>query len=452
MRTKLSPAGVSPERLRRSLPAPAYSMLKAVGELADALGYRAYLVGGIVRDLLVGYPNTDFDLVIEGKAEEVARRFAARLGTRARKHTEFGTCKVDAPGLGTVDFATSRTETYRRPGALPEVAASEIASDLARRDFTINAMAIRLDPGEFGSLLDPCGGLADLERGQLRVMHDASFRDDPTRILRGARFAARYGLAFDRHTRSLIGDCLAAGGLDTISGKRIYTELRLVSLEASAPRGLRMLDRLGVLAGIRPGGARAWARRLAAWRAMPRTLGQVEGAAGDGYARPWVSYLASLFVGSPTGRTAAVLAWLNPPRDVREACRWSSASLDRVAAALERGGPGPVSAVRLLGGVPPEGMVMLHAVGSRRVRRLVTAYLSRWRHVTATVSGGAVAALGLGPGPHVGRILAEIARLKLDGRLPTTEDELAYARGRVARLAKRRGTEARGRQPRGDCC
>lgn len=437
MRPKLTPGAVSPEWLGRSLPTPACSMLKAVGEIAGSLGYRAYLVGGIVRDLAAGYPNTDFDVVVEGKADDVARRFAARLGTRARKHTEFGTCKVDTPRLGTVDFATSRTEIYRRPGALPEVAASEIASDLWRRDFTVNAMAIRLNPGEFGSLLDPCGGLADLRRKRLRVMHDASFRDDPTRILRGARFAARYGLRFDRHTGALARDCLAAGGLGTLSGKRIYAELRLISLEASAATGLRMLDRLGVVAGIVPGGNRE--RRLAAWRAMPRSLGRIETAAGEGHARPWVSYMASLFVGLSAKEAATVLERLNPPRDVRETCRWAAVSLDRTAAALERGGPGPVSAARLLGGVPPEGMAMLHAVGSRRVRRLVTSYLRRWRHVTPTVSGGAVAALGLGPGPHVGKILAEIVGLKLAGKLPSAEDELAYARRRVARLAKRRG-------------
>jgi tRNA nucleotidyltransferase (CCA-adding enzyme) len=451
MKPDMTPAATSAESLRRSLGLPADNLLRLVGEVARELGCRAYLVGGIVRDLVVGYPNTDFDVVVEGRAEEVARRFAARLGTRARKHTEFGTCKVDTRELGTVDFATSRTETYRRPGALPEIVAAGIAGDLERRDFTVNAMAIRLGPGEYGGLLDPCDGLGDLRRGRLRVMHDASFRDDPTRILRGVRFASRYGLAFDHHTLSLLRECLAGGGLDTISGKRIYTELRLISMEASAAKALRMLDRLGVVEKTVPGGRRDRRREL--WRALPRSLAQVASAAGEDYARPWVSWLASLLVGAGAAKAAVTVGTLNPPRDVRDACGWAAGELDRVVAALERGGPGPERAVRILDGVPAEGMALLRAVGSRRVKRLVTIYLRRWRHVEATVSGGAVAALGLGPGPHVGMILAEIKRLRLSGKLPTREDELAYARRRVAALARRRAkSRGRGGTLAGDRC
>ncbi len=238
------------DRLSAQLQPRARALLDAVVGLADSRGLRAFLVGGTVRDLLLGRNSLDVDVAIEGDAVALAREVASATGARLAKTTAFGTATV-VSGSFHLDLVTTRSETYAHPGALPKVHPSTIDDDLVRRDFTINAMALQLNGAAPGKLLDPAGGEADLRAGLVRVIHDGSFRDDATRILRAARYEARFGFRLEEATADLLGRDLSY--LDRISGTRIRQELQRTFQESEPERALLRLEKLGALAAIHPG-------------------------------------------------------------------------------------------------------------------------------------------------------------------------------------------------------
>jgi tRNA nucleotidyltransferase (CCA-adding enzyme) len=349
----------------------AYPELKAVVAAADD---PVYLVGGAVRDLLLGAGRSaNLDLVVEGDAAALA----ARLGAEVLEHERFGTATVRLDGLE-VDVAAARTETYAHPGALPEVAPGPgIEADLARRDFTVNAMAVPL--GE-PRLVDPLGGLADLEAGRLRVLHERSFLDDPTRALRAARYASRLGFELEPATEEL----LRATDLATVSADRRDAELLRLAAEARAPRGFELLAGWG-LVELRPGGV------------------ELSGAVAELLEEPRWSGIAPLDL---SVRAAAI----GPPRDELE---------------LAGTDPGhPSEAVALAAGREPVELILARALGAEWLDR----YLNEWRHVALEIDGDDLIEAGVPEGPAVGRGLAEALRLKLDGELAQGRaEELAVA-------------------------
>ncbi len=235
----------SPDRLLaavRALPAAAALLERLDGAPP------VYLVGGAVRDLLLGGHPLDLDVVVEGDLEALA----GRLGGEMRAHGRFGTATVHTGGA-VYDLARTRRERYARPGALPEVAPADLAEDLRRRDFTINALAVALNGPEPGALHAVAGALPDLGAGRLRVLHEDSFREDPTRLLRLARYAGRLGFAPDADTERLARAAVQGGALATVSGERLGNELRLLTREPAAAAGFAWLERLGIGAAITPG-------------------------------------------------------------------------------------------------------------------------------------------------------------------------------------------------------
>jgi tRNA nucleotidyltransferase (CCA-adding enzyme) len=267
------------QQLEAALSAELFALLCEAGKLAIERGDSLYLVGGFVRDLLLTMllandpaskaktsPRFDLDLVVEGNAIALAQRLQRRNGGRVRSHSRFGTAKWildhaipwggDA-GVGpevfltSLDFVTARTEFYRHPSALPEVEQSSIRQDLHRRDFTINTLALRLTPDRFGELLDFYSGQSDLEAGLIRVLHNLSFVEDPTRMLRAARLIARLGFSLEERTAELLENALDL--LQRVSGERVARELELIFRERYPEAALRQLDELGILAAIHPG-------------------------------------------------------------------------------------------------------------------------------------------------------------------------------------------------------
>jgi tRNA nucleotidyltransferase (CCA-adding enzyme) len=248
------------ERLTTTVPKALLGLLREAGRLAARQGDSLFIVGGFVRDLLLGSPTLDIDLVVEGDAIQLAHQLAKRYGGRIRSHQRFGTAKwlindsqisvSDAQLPESLDFVTARTEFYQHPSALPEVERSSIKQDLHRRDFTINTLAIQLDPNCYGELLDFYGGENDLQRGLIRVLHSLSFVEDPTRMLRAARLEQRLAFRIEGRTEELLRDALDL--LDRVSGERIYHELHLIFHEAKPERALLRLDSLGVLNQINP--------------------------------------------------------------------------------------------------------------------------------------------------------------------------------------------------------
>ncbi len=257
-------------RMDSALPAPLLTLLRLAGTTAADLQYPLYAVGGFVRDLLLGRPNFDVDLVVEGDAIAVAKRLAAQYGGRTRSHKRFGTAKWILPGANeplsaltglsgdtqntflpaSLDFVTARTEFYAEPTALPTVERSSIKLDLHRRDFTINTLAICLAPDRWGELMDFYGGERDLQEGLIRVLHTHSFVDDPTRILRAVRFEQRFGFQIEARTVELIADSVDL--LERITPARVRHELELIFAEARPEHALRRLDQSGVTDYIHP--------------------------------------------------------------------------------------------------------------------------------------------------------------------------------------------------------
>jgi len=358
----------------------AYPELAKVKEVAG--GKPVYLVGGAVRDLLLGRGRADIDLVVEGEAAALA----TRLGGEVIQHERFATAKVRLDGHE-VDIATARAESYSHPGALPEVEPTAgIAADLARRDFTINAMAIplRRDP----ELIDPHRGHEDLGAGLLRVLHERSFEDDPTRALRAARYAARFGFELEPDTAGLLGQT----DLSTVSVERRDAELLRLSGETEAVRGFGLLAEWNLL-DLRDGGLDL-AGRVAGLLSEP----------------PWQNVAR---------RDRAVLAAAMGP--------WGRAE-ELVAARPER----PSQAVRLARGAGEIELVLARAMGAEWLDR----YLLDWRGVGLEIDGEDLIAAGVPQGPQIGQGLAEALRRKLDGGISDRRQELEVA---LDAVRKRRG-------------
>jgi tRNA nucleotidyltransferase (CCA-adding enzyme) len=347
--------------------------LPGIAAIREAAGeVPAFLVGGAVRDLLLGRERTDVDVVVEGDPEDVA----ARLGGRARSHPQFGTVTIDADGL-TVDLAMARDETYERPGALPQVRPAGIAEDLARRDFTVNAIAHPLSDGE---LLDPHRGRADLERGMLRILHRDSFVDDPTRALRAARYAARFGFGLEAGTER----ALREADLATVSSERRDAELKKLAAEPNAARGFELLAEWG-LVPLPP----AAVKRLAAVEEIVSRP-------------PWSGF---------TDRTEAVLAAVRG-NDGEEA--------EALAAVAPES---PSVAVELAHGRSATALALARAAGAE----WLDSYVAEWRLVRLEISGEDLLEAGIEEGPAVGAGLGSALRAKLDGEVSGREQELARA-------------------------
>lgn len=348
----------------------AYPELDAVAAASQA---PVYLVGGAVRDLLLGRGRADIDLVVEGDAFALAER----LGADVVAHERFGTAKVVLDGHE-VDIAGARSERYAQPGALPEVRlAAGIEDDLRRRDFTVNAIAVPL--GGEPRLLDPHGGQADLEAGLLRVLHPGSFADDPTRAIRAARYAARLGFALDPATEAW----LRATDLGTVSADRRRDELLRLAAEGSGPRGLALLAEWQLLE-LRAGGA-----ELAAAVAV-----LLDEPLWSGFAARAETVLRAAL--GPVGEEAA-LAVMEPER--------------------------PSAGFELARRRDPAELVLARALGAEWLDE----YASSWHDVSLEIDGSDLLAAGVPAGPALGRGLRAALSAKLDGDVADREQELAVA-------------------------
>lgn len=395
--------------LLRELPA-VRTLLPALG---DATG--VHLVGGAVRDALLGGTPVDLDLVVEGAVEPVARRLAGHLGGAVELHERFGTATVRAAGR-TIDLAGARAESYARPGVLPDVRRATLPDDLARRDFTVNAMAAALAPARFGELCAVPGALEDLAGRRLRVLHPGSFGDDPTRLLRLARYAGRLGFVLEAATERLARTAVGDDALVTVSAPRRGRELRLLLAEPAARAGLEVAARLGALGAL---GARLVLDRTLVDRAL-RLL------PADG--RPERLLLGALGLGEEAERLARWLDAIEVPRDARAVVLAAHAA-PMLARALERAGDRPSAIAGALADAPPEAAALAGALGPEGAAR---AWLESGRHVALEVTGADLLVAGVAAGPAVGRSLARTLAARRDGLVAGRRQELAYALAEAA--------------------
>src|SRR5512132_209688 len=374
------------------LPDSLAPVLDAVASVSDPYD-GVYLVGGSVRDILLGEPNFDVDVVVEGDAITLANELAKKLDGRVRAHRIFGTAVVLYGEDGRVDVVTARSESYHAPAVLPTVEPGTIDQDLHRRDFTINAMAVSLKEDGLGELVDPFGGRGDLEAGRIRVLHDRSFIDDPTRILRAIRYEDRYGFRMDDDTAELARECIATGHVGDLSGARLREELIALLEEGDVSHAIPRLAELGAEKEIHPAvvadeEAVGLFDRL---RELNRRY--------DLEVPAWRLGLAALARRLPP---AEIAPWL-------EGLKIRRPDADQIAAAIVEG---PRIADDL-GGTPADIVVVaerhdpdaplfaLALTGSPRLHE----YFERLRGVRLEISGADLAALGLGESPRVGEIL-----------------------------------------------
>jgi len=238
--------------MQKKLPKRIYDLLKSIGEIGHQMSYNAFIVGGFVRDLILGRSNLDVDIVIEGDGINFASRFAEVKKGTVKCHKRFGTAVITLPDGFKIDVATARTEIYAHPGALPSVQFGSINDDLKRRDFTINAMAISLNNDKCGELVDVFNGLSDLQEHIVKIIHDLSFKDDPTRIFRAIRFEQRYGFNMDKHTEELLKIAVKDDFLNTITRQRLRNEILLILNEDNSSRPLNRMEQFDLIRYIHP--------------------------------------------------------------------------------------------------------------------------------------------------------------------------------------------------------
>ena len=421
------------------------SLLWQAADTAEALGYTLYIVGGFVRDLLLGRPNLDIDLVIEGDAISLAKALASDIGGRVRTHARFGTAKWILNGNESLDFVSARTEFYTYPTALPQVERSSIKQDLHRRDFTINTLAIRLDRDHRGELLDFYGGERDLGEGVIRVLHSLSFVEDTTRVLRAVRLEQRLDFQIEPRTRELISNAL--GLLARVSGERIRHELFLLFQEQSPEDGLARMEELGVLRQIHPGlRCDGWLQRkfhalrgvLSQWYEQDWRPSMVEEEHDALHGMPLPAdnahhlYLALFAYRLILPEVDTLCTRLKLVRDDVELLH-KVAMLKTQIEPLQVGDAHPSEVVRLLAPYSgPDILVTWVATDSNGVREHLSRYWKDYRHVKPVLTGDDLKAMGFPPGPVFGTVLGKLRDARLDGHISSEDQERQIARKMLA--------------------
>jgi tRNA nucleotidyltransferase (CCA-adding enzyme) len=394
------------------------------------MGYPLFVVGGFVRDLLLGEPNLDMDLVVEGNAIRLARRLAQKIGARSRSHRRFGTAKVILEGreaefgIPSLDFAAARLEFYAHSAALPEVESSNIKADLHRRDFTINTLAIRLDSDHYGRLLDFYGGEQDLHDGLIRVLHSLSFIEDPTRIMRAARFEQRLGFEIEPRTAELIGNALPM--LGRVSAERIRHELYLILREPEPERVLGRLDELSVLSQIHPklSCTEETCQRFARLRQMAEAAAWDVAVTESGQPPPGL-YLAVWTCDLSRREVEGLVSLVKPFRQDVELLR-EVMQLQSRSEALAQPDLANHEVYELLRhSTSGSRLAYWLCNGDRRVQRRLWRYESELRHVEPVVDGTYLKGLGLEPSPLFGQVLGAVRDARLDGEIETEQEEKA---------------------------
>ena len=419
MRYTLSMGENLADNLQEQLPEDPFAFIRKAGELAERRRQCLYLVGGAVRDLLLERCNLDIDLVVEGAAIALAQELGGFNQAEVTTHRRFGTATIQWRNRR-ADLASARAETYARPGALPTVRPGGIRDDLARRDFTINAMAIELTAPHFGEPIDPLGGRADIEKGLVRVLHEKSFTDDATRIWRAVRYEQRLGFNIEPGTLELLHRDIDM--LVTVSGDRIRHELELVLEEEDPERALTRAARLGVLARVHPSlQADDWLAETIE-QARQRCLPE----------RPTPHLILALLAYRLTGEeTDKLISYLNLPKRTAEILR-DTAAIKSNLNELSSPGLAPSRVYQRLHSYHLTAL-LANSVGSgsETAAEHIELFLNVLRHVQPSLDGNDLRKMGVPEGPRIKEILDRLRESRLDGKIDSREEEEEMVRGLV---------------------
>jgi tRNA nucleotidyltransferase (CCA-adding enzyme) len=400
------------ELIERSLSRDRPDLLHVLADEAEARHMPLYMVGGSVRDLVLGRRLNDFDLTVEGDAIALARSLASKHGGGVTAHKKFGTAKWFLPEKlktdhDTLDLISARSETYKHPAALPTVKLGSLVDDLHRRDFTINALAIRLDGSHFGELRDDLNGAEDLEKGIVRVLHPRSFIDDPTRMYRAVRYEGRYGFKIAKDTLTLIAE--ARPFVEKLSAQRIRHELDLILEEPNAVAMLKRLDELDLLSIVHPA--------LANFNQSDLATVKSENAVLQNRNSRWILWLMHLpgqdieFLNERLHFSADLLKILH-----------SAALLNANLTAVV--GLRPSKVVEFLESYSIKALeVLSSAVQDKEIKNILMKYLSEWWHVKPKTTGHDLKKRGIPPGPKYAETLRRLRAAWLDGEVKNEEEE-----------------------------
>jgi tRNA nucleotidyltransferase (CCA-adding enzyme) len=415
--------------LQSRLPKHVATVLEEAGRLADRCTVPLYVVGGCVRDLLLGIENLDLDLVVEGDGIAFARKLGEMLHARVKAHERFGTAIVLLPDGFKLDVATARTEYYEYPTALPTVEHSSIKKDLYRRDFTINALAIRLNAKGFGDVLDFYGGQRDLNDKAIRVLHGLSFVEDPTRVFRAIRFETRFGFRLGKDTAALITGAVKMNLFHRLSGHRLLEELKVLLAEREPTRALKRLADFGLLRFIHP--KLAWSSRLSA------LLDSVDEAVDwyrlsylDRKMEVWLVYMMALLEMLPERAMTDVRKRFPFSEPESTKLRMARVGCHRVIRQLAtKRSLKPADVYHLLSGLADETLLILLAKSKEEiVKRQVSAFLTTYQHVKPILTGTDLKTMGMKPGPQFKKILDRLLDARLNGEVKTELDERELGR------------------------
>ena len=431
-------------KMKRVLPKEIQNMLRAIGQCANQNGLRAFVVGGFVRDILLGVKNFDLDIVIEGDAISFGRKVADLYKASFVAYQKFGTSSVvmgwpkgihRPSGAGPkfkIDLATARKESYAKPAALPTVLFSSLKDDLKRRDFTINAMAVSLNRQSFGQLIDFFGGEKDLENGVIRVLHDGSFIDDPTRIFRAVRFEQRFGFRIDKYTGGFIKNAIQKGMFSKTQHHRIRDELILMLREEEPIKAISRMRELHELRFIHtkirvPKSKSALFTKIKAafrWYRKSSFRGR--------HIDLWLIYLAALLENLSLAETRSVVQKFAFRKSTGARLLSCKKNTSPALKSLSTKGVSPSRVYEILRPLSSEEILFIRAkTKNKRVLARITDFLTKHSRVRIKTSGHDLKKLGLEPGPLYAKLLRAILHKKIDGLLKTKKEELGFVRREV---------------------
>jgi len=427
-------ANVLTERLPRGIT----GILKDLGKIADEIDVNAYLVGGLVRDVILKRKNLDVDIVIEGNGIQFAKSFAEHAGAKLRSYPRFGTAVVIMPDGFKLDIATARIEHYESPAAPPEVMLSTLKRDLFRRDFTINTLAVHLNKAQYGSLVDYFGGMRDIKERSIRVLHNLSFVEDPTRILRAIRFEQRFGFKIGKLTESLIQNAIDIHCFENLSGQRFFSELRLLLTEEDPIRIIERMNGLQLLRYISP--------ELTLTEELRELLTRIKDILvwfnllylGVSY-EPWKVY----FLGLITYLSETAVHNLVERMEIHD-----KEVLDLISVHMEaKGALKELSRIRdqdnystykILSPLPTEILLCSMAKArDERGKKWISTFFTKLRGAEVCLKGRDLIAMGFKPGPLFREIFEEILAAKLQGEVLTREDEIKFVTRKFRSLQNR---------------
>ncbi|MDO8536505.1 MAG: hypothetical protein Q7S30_05830 [Candidatus Omnitrophota bacterium] len=411
-------------------------LLKKVGAISKQMNYKAYLIGGTVRDLFLSKENLDIDIVVEGDAILFGEKIAHELHGIIVSHKRFGTCTVTTPEYVKIDFATARRETYAKPAALPVVEFSSFKEDLERRDFTVNAMAISLNDGDFGHLIDFFDGVGDIGRKHIKALHDKSFMDDPTRILRGIRLEKRLGFIIEPHTANLMRKSIEKEIYKRVEEPRLRDEIMLVLKEKEPFRIIERMNEFRALKIVHP--------YLKLRKDLEGIFTAIDDACGwynnnsprKRSIEKWLMYLMALFSDVSYDGTLYFCNKFELKRGERlrmVSYKKQSGKVLKTLNAKRKILPSKI--YHLLEPLSHEATLLMMAVSRSDIGKgRIMEFFHKYNGMRTLARGDDIKALGVKAGPHFSRIMQKMLYKRLDGTLTTREDELEYAK----KLAKRR--------------